>query len=55
MRMSAVRRAAPRATATHPTNSRIGDRWPLHVTGTGLIDTRPLGYSADNGFLEPGN
>ena len=28
---------ALRATATHPTNSRIGDRWPLHVTGTGLV------------------
>jgi DNA-binding IclR family transcriptional regulator len=26
-----------RATATHPTNSRIGDRWPLHATGTGLV------------------
>lgn len=26
-----------RATATHPTNSRIGDRWPMHATGTGLV------------------
>jgi DNA-binding IclR family transcriptional regulator len=25
------------ACATHPTKGRIGDRWPLHVTGTGLV------------------
>jgi len=28
---------AIRACATHPTNGRIGDRWPMHATGTGLI------------------
>ena len=26
---------AIRACATHPTNGRIGDRWPMHATGTG--------------------
>lgn len=26
-----------RACATHPTNGRIGDRWPMHATGTGLV------------------
>jgi DNA-binding IclR family transcriptional regulator len=26
-----------RACATHPTNGRMGDRWPMHVTGTGLV------------------
>ncbi len=25
------------ACATHPTNGRMGDRWPMHVTGTGLV------------------
>jgi DNA-binding IclR family transcriptional regulator len=25
------------AFATHPTNGRMGDRWPMHVTGTGLV------------------
>ena len=28
---------AIRACATHPTNGRIGDRWPMHATGTGLV------------------
>ena len=28
---------AIRACATHPTKGRIGDRWPMHATGTGLI------------------
>ena len=26
-----------RACATHPTNGRMGDRWPMHATGTGLV------------------
>jgi DNA-binding IclR family transcriptional regulator len=26
-----------RACAPHPTNGRMGDRWPMHVTGTGLV------------------
>jgi DNA-binding IclR family transcriptional regulator len=26
-----------RACATHPTNGRMGDRWPMHLTGTGLV------------------
>ncbi len=26
-----------RACATHPTDGRMGDRWPMHVTGTGLV------------------
>jgi len=26
-----------RACATHPTCGRIGDRWPMHATGTGLV------------------
>jgi len=26
-----------RAWATHPTNGRMGDRWPMHATGTGLV------------------
>lgn len=26
-----------RACATHPTNCRIGDRWPVHVPVTGLV------------------
>jgi DNA-binding IclR family transcriptional regulator len=26
-----------RACATHPTNGRIGDRYPMHATGTGLV------------------
>jgi DNA-binding IclR family transcriptional regulator len=25
------------ACATHPTNGRMGDRWPMHATGTGLV------------------
>jgi DNA-binding IclR family transcriptional regulator len=25
------------AFATHPTNGHMGDRWPMHVTGTGLV------------------
>jgi DNA-binding IclR family transcriptional regulator len=25
------------ACATHPTKGRMGDRWPMHVTGTGLV------------------
>jgi DNA-binding IclR family transcriptional regulator len=25
------------ACATHPTAGRMGDRWPMHVTGTGLV------------------
>ncbi len=25
------------ACATHPTTGRMGDRWPMHVTGTGLV------------------
>jgi DNA-binding IclR family transcriptional regulator len=25
------------ACATHPTNGHMGDRWPMHVTGTGLV------------------
>ncbi|MGB6456185.1 MAG: IclR family transcriptional regulator [Streptosporangiaceae bacterium] len=28
---------AIRACATHPTSGRIGDRWPMHATGTGLV------------------
>lgn len=28
---------AIRACATHPTNGKAGDRWPLHATGTGLV------------------
>jgi DNA-binding IclR family transcriptional regulator len=28
---------AIRACATHPTSGKIGDRWPLHATGTGLV------------------
>jgi DNA-binding IclR family transcriptional regulator len=39
---------AIRACATHPTNGRIGDRWPIHATGTGLI---LLAY-ADRDFQE---
>lgn len=26
-----------RACATHPTNGRMGDRYPMHATGTGLV------------------
>ncbi len=25
------------ACATHPTSGHMGDRWPMHVTGTGLV------------------
>jgi len=25
------------ACATHPTNGKMGDRWPMHATGTGLV------------------
>jgi DNA-binding IclR family transcriptional regulator len=35
--MAVVYVEAIRACATHPTNGRIGDRWPLHATGTGLV------------------
>src|SRR5215475_3705519 len=35
--MQVVYVEAIRACATHPTNGRIGDRWPMHATGTGLI------------------
>jgi DNA-binding IclR family transcriptional regulator len=28
---------AIRACATHPTNGKAGDRWPMHATGTGLV------------------
>jgi DNA-binding IclR family transcriptional regulator len=37
-----------RACATHPTPGRIGDRWPMHATGTGLV----LLASADREFQE---
>lgn len=37
-----------RACATHPTNCRVGDRWPVHVCVTGLV---LLAY-ADRGFQE---
>jgi DNA-binding IclR family transcriptional regulator len=35
--MEVVYVEAIRACATHPTNGRIGDRWPMHATGTGLV------------------
>ena len=35
--MEVVYVEAIRACATHPTNGKIGDRWPLHATGTGLV------------------
>ena len=34
--MEVVYVEAIRACATHPTNGKAGDRWPLHATGTGL-------------------
>ncbi len=37
-----------RACATHPTCGRIGDRWPMHATGTGLV----LLAFADRAFQE---
>jgi DNA-binding IclR family transcriptional regulator len=46
--MQVVYVEAIRACATHPTNGRIGDRWPIHATGTGLI---LLAY-ADRDFQE---
>jgi DNA-binding IclR family transcriptional regulator len=39
---------AIRACATHPTNGKAGDRWPMHATGTGLV---LLAYS-DREFQE---
>jgi DNA-binding IclR family transcriptional regulator len=39
---------AIRACATHPTNGKAGDRWPMHATGTGLV---LLAY-ADREFQE---
>ncbi|HTA04528.1 MAG TPA: IclR family transcriptional regulator [Streptosporangiaceae bacterium] len=35
--MEVVYVEAIRACATHPTNGKAGDRWPLHATGTGLV------------------
>jgi DNA-binding IclR family transcriptional regulator len=35
--MQVVYVEAIRACATHPTNGKIGDRWPMHATGTGLV------------------
>jgi DNA-binding IclR family transcriptional regulator len=35
--MQVVYVEAIRACATHPTNGKAGDRWPLHATGTGLV------------------
>ncbi len=35
--MQVVYVEAIRACATHPTSGKIGDRWPMHATGTGLV------------------
>ncbi len=35
--MEVVYVEAIRACATHPTNGKAGDRWPMHATGTGLV------------------
>lgn len=46
--MQVVYVEAIRACATHPTNGSIGDRWPIHVSGVGLV----LLAHADREFQE---